>query len=359
MTRKLSDALKSRYENVPESFENHVDAALQALIEERTEPTMRRKTALTAILIAALLLATMGVALALSSMGILDFRKEDTGKEATKQAAELVQRDLKNNVLQLGDCTVTVKEVMSDGFSGNLLVEYRLPEGMYLYTPDARAPGTYHSIETETVEELLEKYEVLYMPLDEHVGFWVDGAFEYPNSEVGFDPVKVADNVMIVNIGFDIDKERMDEFVHHPGVRKITGPGEEDFERIRNEPIYLGDFADTKNNVLKTADAPEALAKAGVESIDVVFTPLSMLVDLTFNENVEATYSFIVVDEKGMEIESDFISCFVGSEGWDGKSWTKGYTAPDTIPETLDIQLFERVNDEDVPMGGVVRVTLK
>jgi|GEM_PF-6523033 len=358
MKTTLSDALKSRYENVPDSFRGHVEAILQTIVKERTELNMHRKPVLTAIFITALLLATMGVALALSSMGILDFRKESTGKEVTKQAAEFVQRNLQSNALQLGDCTVTVKEVMSDGLSGNVVVEYRLPEGMYLYDPNARAPGTYYSAENKTMEELLEEYDMLYMPMEARVGYWVDGKFDYPNADVGYDPVKLADNVIVFNVGFTVDAQRMADFVCVPGVHIITGMGDGDRERLRNEPIHLGDFTDTKNNVQKIGDVPKAFAKEGVESIAVTFTPLSVLVTITFDTSEHNVNDFHVVDEKGEPIRTDFISCFIGGEG--GNRRQKGYTAPESIPETLRIRLFEPTgNDGEVPIGGIEEVVLK
>ncbi len=357
MKTKLSTALKSRYETLPEAFERRVDATLQTFKDERNEPVIHKRMTTALVLIAALLLVTMGVALALNAMGILDFRKEDTGRAATPEVAAIVQRDFKNNVAQLGDCTVTVREAISDGLSGNLMVEYRLPEGMYLYCPDSRTPGKYHSAEAETpetlktVEDLLKIYPVLYMPMDEHIGYFKDDQFKDCNG-YGWDAVKTADNVNYSNIAFSVDQSSMADFVYCAGVFRITTPNSQEWERLTYDNMNIGMYMSTDSNFQKTGEVPQVLKEAGVQAITVTFTPLSMVVD------VEGS-AFEVVDENGQTIGIDFLSCEAVT-AYDEASgmYSAGYTCPEVIPETLYIQLYDTWSRENT-IGGIVQVTLK
>lgn len=350
MKARLSDALLKRWEQIPDTFKDHVDASLLAFEQVKEEPWMRKRSVSAAALIAALLVLTMGAALALNSLGLLDFL--DYAPSPTVK--HMVQSNFKNNMIMLGDCTITVKEAISDGLSGALVVEYSVPEGMYLYAPDARAMGTYHSAETESVEELLKKYTTLYMPMDEHIGWLKDGMTLPPGTEYGFDPVKVADNAVVVQIGFAVGDDGLDTFVYEPGVFKITSA--DNRERLTSEPMLLGMAAQTADNVQKTADVPKALADAGVMRIDVTFTPLSMLVKLTFK--AESAYYLSVLDEKGDEFPMDFLSSFAASYA-DNLTRKAAYTRPESIPDTLFIQLYEYADKGRMPLGGPVLVTLK
>lgn len=364
MKRKviLSQALQRLSPPVPGGFEQKALRMLNQFAQNKEERIVKKKISMGLTIAIVLIALTTGMALALTSLGIWDFTK-DYGETPLPAAVDMVQKEFEETTFPLGEASVTLKEAISDGLVGSIVVEYRTPEGTYLYAPDSMQktdPPTYGEKLTE--EEVLKKYGAYYHSMDEHIGVMVGSEEEPLSSEYGSEQVKTADNAMTVNISFPMQGIDPDNLVYSPGLFKMKSTDWEQRERLKASiPLKLTLNADKSETVTPTL-SDDAVA-AGIKAVTVTKTPLTTAVKVQF-EGLEAdgyTYGFQAQNGQKEELVRSFLSCFAVLDDKANNSLTQGYAPVETLPGTLYIQVtrFNNDNGEEEKVGDPVAVKLR
>ncbi len=357
MKRKvsLSQALGRLSPSMPADFEARTLRMLKELAECKEERIMKKKTSLGLVLAIALIMLLMGVALALTQLGIWDFVK-DYGETPLPEAATMVQTEFGEKTFALGDASVTLKEAISDGLMGSIVVEYRTPEGTYLYAPDSMQktdPVIYG--EQVTQEEVFQKYGMFFYAMDEHIGVLVDGT-EEPITDYGWTPVKTADNVLLVHLSFCLQGVDPNNLVYSPGIFKMESLDFEQRQRLKAAiPLKLTLNADRNETV--TPQLSDAAKAAGLEAVTVTRTPLTTAVKVQFEKG--SSNNFAAQTEPGVEMETSFLSSFASYLDDPDNGITIGYAPVEKLPDTLYIQVKRYdVNGNEELVGEPVEIQL-
>ncbi len=364
MKRKvvLSQALGRLYPSMPVDFEARTLRMLKELAENKEERIVKKKISLGLVLAAALIMLLMGVALALTQFGIWDFVK-DYGETPLPEAATMVQTEFGEKTFPLSDnATVTLKEAISDGLMGSIVVEYRTPEGTYLYAPDSMQktdPVIYG--EQVTQEEVFQKYGPFYHARDEKIGVLVDGVVQPLDSDYGWTPVKMADNVLLVHLSFCLQGIDPNNLVYNPGIFKMESLDWEQRQRLAVDvPLKLELNAD--KCVTVTPKLPDTAVALGIKAVTVASTPLTLAVKVQL-ETLEANglfYGFQAQDEAGKELETSFLSSFAGYADKEAKSITRGYAPVESLPDAIYIQIKANGSTgEEQKIGEPVKIQLR
>lgn len=359
----LSRALLRLSPPVPPELHARVRRSLALLAAQKEEKIVKNKVSLGLVLVIVLVLLLTGAAVALTQLGIWDIVK-DYGETPLPKAQSMVQTDFGESTFALGEASVTLREAVSDGLMGSLVVEYRVPEGSYLYAPDSMQKGekTVYG-ETATMEEIFQKYGVFYYAMDEGMDMLVDGQVQPLSSDVGFEQVKTADNVLVVNISFSLQGIDPEALVYSPGLFKMESADFDKRQKLAVEiPLKLQMNADKTQKI--TPVLGDAAKAAGIKAMTVISTPLTLAVTVQLEtaqpEGLDA-YTFEVQMAPGEELSTSFLSSFVWAEDPENNSYTRGYAPVAQLPDTLYLQMKGYDNQTGVEklLGEPVEVKLK
>lgn len=367
MKRKmiLSQSLRRLDPPMPGTFEAKMLGMITDLTRQREETVVKKKVSLGLVLVCVLMLLLMGVALALTQLGIWDFVK-DYGETPLPAAVKMVQTEFEEATFALGEAAATIKEAVSDGIVGSIVVEYRTPEGTYLYAPDSMKKGEkkggknfYGELYTEgAVFQLFGPY---YYAMDEDIGVLVDGQVQPLSAEYSFEQVKTADNVLVVSISFSLQGIDPSNLVYRPGIFKMENT---DFEQrqslVAEKPLKLSLNGDKA--VTLTPAVTDTAATAGIKAVTVTSTPLTFAVKVEFAK-IKAdgyTYSFTAQEKPGVELNTSFLSSFAWVYDPEKGIAARGYAPMEVLPDTLYIQV-ERTNapGEQEKVGEPLAFSLK
>ncbi len=359
----LSKALLRLSPPAPPELDTRVRQSLALLAAQKEKKIVKKKVSLGLVLAIGLVLLLTGAAFALTELGIFDFTK-DYGETPLPEAQSMLQKDFGENTYALGEASVTLKEAISDGLMGSIVVEYRVPEGSYLYAPDSMQKGEKPVYgEKATMEEIFQKYGVFYHSTDEHIGIRVNGEELPLSSETGFEQVKIADNVMVVNISFPLQGIDPNTLEYSPGLFKMESADFDKRQRIAVEiPLKLQMNADKTQKV--TATLGDTAKAAGIKAVTVTSTPLTLAVTVRFDktqgEGLDG-YFFEVQKAPGEELDSSFLSSFAWFDDPENESLTRGYAPVAQLPDTLYLQMkgYDHQTGEEKLLGEPVEVKLK
>ncbi len=363
MKRKvlLPQALKRLDPPMPQAFEAKMLGMITDLTRHKEDVVVKKKISLGLVLAAALLLTLMGAALALTSLGVWDFMK-DYGETPLPAAVGMVQTEFEGETLALGEAAATIKEAVSDGIVGSIVVEYRTPEGTYLYAPDSMKKGEKNFYgELYTQGAVFQLFGPYYHAMDEHIGVMVDGQEQPLSSEYSFEQVKMADNVLIVNISFSLQGIDPNNLVYRPGIFKMENIDFEQRQRlVAEKPLKLELNLDKAATI--TPALTDAAAKANIKAVTVTSTPLTFAVQVEFEkmEQDGYTYTFTAQGEPDVELNTSFLSSFAWVYDPERNIAAKGYAPMEALPDTLYIQV-ERMNasGEQEKEGEPLALSLK
>lgn len=312
------------YEPIPEALSARVSSTLDHLEEQKV-----KKTGIRFILITALvLLALIGTAIALTRFGTLDFLQANYDETMNPQAADLVQTTLTDQpTVQLGDVTATLREAVTDGMVGYLVVEMQSPEGTLMTLADGglNEPGD-------------DAYAVRYTPGDGSVTTGGIGDIV----EHGIDYRREAPNRLAILYMFaagGIDPQALNVEL---GAAQIPPEGE-DFNFVRETVPFTMD-TNVAHSESFTLDFPGTLGAYDISQVRLIFTPMTTAVAVDAPGDASPQNPFILLDADGNPLEH-------ASHGWmvyatlaeasNTCIWAEGYMPMEVIPDVLYLGLLD------------------
>jgi hypothetical protein len=342
---------QAAYGPIPDALQERVSFTLSHL--EKEEKIMKRAMIRTLCLAICAVLLLGATALALTNSDILKYLSQysDTLNEEQQQ---MIQSDFAEDTLMLGDVQVTLKELLTDGHVGAVSVEFRAPEGAFLYSDLVNMSEEEWN---KTRADYLAEYGAYYWLLDSHIYFLHDGTSKPISSDWMMDGQREASNVITAQFVFSAVDQQFDQLQLKVGVAHVTGESEETDERVTGylTPAYTPDSSSEKTISLTMPDCTND--PGSVASIDITFTKLITVFKATLESTDGHYYSLKISDVNGNELNYTILSSIINS--CDGNIVLTAYDAMAEIPDLLYAQIYRLGENGDTPVGEHIELKLK
>ncbi len=342
---------QAAYGPIPNALQERVSFTLSHL--EKEEKVMKRAIIRTLCLAVCAVLLLGATALALTSSDILKYLSQysDTLNEEQQQ---MIQSDFAQNTLMLGDVQVTLKELLTDGHVGAVFMEFRAPEGTFLYSDLVNMSEEEWS---KTRADYLAEYGSYYWLLDSHIYFLHNGVSEPIGSDWMMDGQREASNVITVQFVFSAVDQQFDQLQLKVGVAHVTAESEETDVRAAG---YLTPAYTPGSNTEKTISLtmPNCTNDPGsVASIGITFTKLITMFKATLESTGGRYYSLKIMDANGDELNCTLLSSIISSS--EENIVLTAYDAMAEVPDLLYAQIYRLDENGNTPVGEYIELKLK
>lgn len=323
---------QAAYGPIPDALSSRVSSTLFHLNQEGK--VMKRSILRTVCLALCAALLLFGTALALVQSDLLDaIARWD--KPLSQQQQTLLKTDFQHSTFMAGDVQITLREMLTDGYVGAVAIEYRAPEGTYLYSD--LVPMTEQEWEMSTLD-YLNAYGPYYRLLDANVQFVKASETQPISTEFMMDGQRIAPNIIREQIYFSVWEKPVQQVQFDLGAMFISSEDESTDITYAGviAPNYAPDTTAPQNFHLTFDPATNACALA---SMDVTFTELVTVFSAQLQNKADAIYQMQVYDANGNQLCYTSLSSLIG-ESYQN-SVINSYDAMSEIPDVLSVQFYQ------------------
>lgn len=334
-----------------DALSQRVSSTLSSLKKE--EIIMKRSMLRCAVLALCLVFLLIGTVWAVTESDILSLLGR-YDESLTEKQQRLIQTEFAEDTASLGPITVTLKEMISDGFAATVSFEYEAPENVYLYTDLVEM--TKEEWEMDEAARLAQ-YGPYYVLTDFHAEFATPLSILEPPGESMLDAQRIAPNIIRASITFPVTGMPLDTLQIRVGAWEVREPGKEEnrygaalFPRytIGTEPIASYSLS------FDPADTPFGLTR-----VDIALTPLTTHFTVWCQEGLADCLPYIL-DAEGDELPFGLLGSFGGYQEGAGCRDT-GYGPLESIPDTLQLQMmrWDETTGDMAPWGESITLSLR
>lgn len=345
------DIWQKIYGTPPESLSQRVSSTLSTLKEEET--IMKRYIFRSVALALCLVFLLVGTVWAVSESGILSLLNR-YGEELNENQQQMIQTEFDEDTAHLGPITVTLKEMICDGYVATVTFEYVAPEGTYLYTDAVEMTPEEWEMDDQS---RLDKYGPYYVLTDVHAGFASPLAIMDPPGESMMLGQRMAPNIILHSLSFPVAGMDLDTLQIGVGAWEVKEAGKQgDRHGAALYPRYKGSTEPFKTFSLSfdPADTP-----FGLSEVDLAFTGLTTHISIRAQADPMDCIPELL-DGEGKELPLTLLGSF-GGYHQQKDCWEMGYGPLSEIPDTLQLQMHrwnEEIMDTE-PWGDPITLHLK